>query len=186
MNNKPVGHTFPIVEQLPAEYLQGIGLIMTTWARLEYDLRDLTFFVLNIDHKRGRTAIRTPRAKEMLEMIDELLWLDGIKVKSVDMSKFQVMVDETESRRNILAHNIWFLTQDGKYVVQNMQGSWPKENGKKIKKRVQPEGKSTTTADLTHVVDRILEAIRAARIVRQEIAPQLLALRQTPQQLPRA
>lgn len=179
--NKSDSYTLAIVEKLPAEYLEAIGQIMTAWARFEYELRDLTFFVLNIDKKRGRTAIRTPRAKEMIEMIGELLWLDGIDIKLVDMPQFQILVDEIESRRNVFAHNIWMKGEDGQYIVQNLQGSWPKENGKKVKKRVLPEGKSTTVQDLSHVADKILEAIQATSIVRQEISPQLLALRQKSQ-----
>ena len=173
------GHVLPIVEKLPPAYLEAIGNIMTTWARLEYELRDLIFFILNIDAKRGRTAIRTPRPREILEMAEELLLLDGIEeIKAVDMINLKSLIDELESRRNVFAHNIWMSKPDGGLVVQNLQGSWPKENGRKLRKRMHPEGKSTALDDLNHVVERTREAIGAVRLVRQEIAPRLLASRQ--------
>jgi hypothetical protein len=173
--------SFPIVAKLPSPFLEAIGHIMTTWARLEYDLRDLTFFILNVDPKRGRTAIRTPRPREILEMAEELLLLDGIEqIAIVDMSKLKSLIDELEFRRNVFAHNIWLSAPDGSFVVQNLQGSWPKDNGRKLRKRMHPEGKATTVADLNHVVELTQEAIRAIQIVRQEIAPKLLASRQRP------
>lgn len=166
----------PIVERLPQAYLEAIGLFMTTWARLEHELRDLTFYVLDVDPKRGRTAIRTPRPKEMVEMVEELLLLDGIReIKQIDMAALKSMMDEIEFRRNVFAHNIWLLAPDGKFAVQNFRGSWPAANGVKVRKRMLPEGKATELDDLTHVVDKTLELIGAVRAIRQEIAPQLAA-----------
>lgn len=173
------GHVLPIVEKLPPAYLEAIGHIMTTWARLEYELRDLIFFILNIDAKRGRTAIRTPRPREIVEMAEELLLLDGIvEIAKIDMVALKSLIDDLEFRRNVFAHNLWMSQPDGSFVVQNLQGSWPKANGRKLRKRIHPEGKPTTVDDLNHVLERTQEVIQAVRVMRQEIAPRLLASRQ--------
>jgi hypothetical protein len=171
----------PVVEKLPADYLLAIGEVVTTWARLEVELRSLTFSILGLTAQQGRTAVRTPRAKEMLLMIQELTQIQGLSITRVDMPRFVTFLELVENRRNLIAHSLWLQGANNTYVVQNLQGSWNKQearkDGRHPKKRVDPEGVALKSSELLDLAENIREAIEATRIVGREIGEQLAALR---------
>lgn len=144
--------TNPVIEQLPDDYLKLIGEIVTAWSLQEATLRGLVFRMLNLDHKRGRTAVRTPRASEMVDMLEELALIAGF---TFDASSLE-MLDDVERRRNQVAHSVWLMSPNGKPMIQNLQGKWPNSStGKGVKKRISPEGIEIDPENLTDLVNAI-------------------------------
>lgn len=155
--------TAPVIQRLPDEYLLLIGEIVTAWALQEVALRQIVFAMLDLDAKRGRTAVRSPRSKEVVDMISELALIDGF---TVDMSGLSALND-VENRRNLVAHSIWLTSPNGIPMIQNLQGAWPKKGAiPRIKKRIQPEGIELTPDDLRD----LLNAIRTITLNTNDVA----------------
>lgn len=160
----------PIIDRLPDEYLRLIGEVVTSWALLELALRRTTFAMLDLSEPEGRTAVRTPRAKEMVEMICELALIHGFAVEVGGLAG----IDAIESRRNLVAHSVWLKSPSGLPMIQNVQGMWSKEvNRPRIKKRFQPEGIETKPHDLRGLVQDIRTLTLNTYDVAQAIAKRL-------------
>lgn len=129
--------TRPYLSTLPDDYLLLIGLVMVRWSLLENALRRVAAAALDLTEAHGRIAIRSARAKEMVEMIRDIALIDGYTVGLHGLN----MVEELENRRNLLAHGIWFDGGESGPLLQDLQGHWPKNGDKpKIKRRIIPAG----------------------------------------------
>lgn len=168
--------SLPIAESLPDDFYRAIGEVLFDWSLLELALRRIVYAMLDLSEARGRTAVRTPRAKEMVEMIGELALTEGF---TVDLSGLD-FVDTLESRRNLLAHGIWFLGADGKYLLRDLNGTWPREPKEpvRVKRRLIPAGIPMTADSIhdlvnsiriaTHNTYAVAQAIRARREASQQ------------------
>ena len=169
---------FWVIENPPTGYILAIGEIVTAWAIQEWELKRLVYMVLGIDDKRGRTSVRSPRASEMIQMIRELLQIEGVTIDSVDLNELESALGQLESHRNLFAHSIWLEGSDGSIAVQNLQGAWPAEKGwPKVKKRIYPEWTIVQEGDCLKLVHQIRKTTRYTRIAYQQIEEQLLAWR---------
>ena len=132
--------TYPVVIDLPSEYLTGIGRVASTFAFLETELRNTSFAALKLSPKHGRTAVRTPRMHETVAMIRELLSLDAIHVKT-DLKKLEKLVERLEKARDVVCHCIWIEGPDGKPWLQDLTGTWqPDPKAPPVRRRAHPEG----------------------------------------------
>jgi hypothetical protein len=171
----------PVIEKLPDQYLLLIGEIVTAWALLETELNKAVYTLLDIGPKQGRTAVRTPRAKEIAEMVQELVLIERLPILSPKYKEFIALLDELERRRNQLAHNIWMAGPSGEIIVQNLQGSWPKlKADRHPKKRVDPEGIALTPDNLTDLRDAIRSSIAETRLLQASIANAISGRRERP------
>jgi hypothetical protein len=171
--------TLPIVQRLPDDYLLLIGEVATAWAIQEYELKALAYLMLRIGPKRGRVAVRSPRPSEIVDMVGELMLIDGLKSTTIDLKKFATHLDEIEVRRNTLVHNIWFKVED-RLLVQSLRGAWPTNSGApKVTRRIEPAGIPIGIALIADLVSAIRGAIRATLELRADIARQLAALPET-------
>jgi len=170
--------THPVIDRLPDQYLLLIGEIVTAWALLETELKKAVYMLLDVGPKQGRTAVRSPRAKEIAEMIQELVLIEKLSILSPEFKEFISLLDELERRRNQLAHNIWLTGPAGEVIVQNLQGSWPKvSSDRHPKKRVDPEGIAIVPDHLIELRNAIRSAINQTRLLHGSIALALPALR---------
>ena len=82
----------------------------------------------------------------------------------------ETLLEEIETRRNTLAHNVWFKA-DGPPLVQSLTGVWPRSGKEaKIKRRVQPAGIPITEAALADLIATQRKAIAQSRLLRGELA----------------
>ena len=108
-------------------------------------------------------------------MIEELAHIEGIALSSVDTAALQAYLEELETRRNLVKHALWLKGPKQTYLVQNLQGSWPKQGDKRVRKRIDPEGIALKPSDLQALSDNIRDAIQAVRRLSAEISTQLKA-----------
>lgn len=171
----------PIVDKLPEGYTLLIGEAVTAWAVQEYELRLTVFTLLDLDPKRGRLAVRSARAKDTVEMVGDLLSLSDLASETIKLPELAKLLDEIETRRNTLAHNIWMRDPQGRLLVQSLTGVWPSSQGKaKVKRRVEPAGIPIAEADLRDLVAAIYLTINQTRIFRREMATKLETKKRKP------
>ena len=91
--------TFPLVDRLPDALLALVGEVVTAWAMQEHELRLIVFLLLSLDPKRGRLAVRSSRAKDTVDLIADLLHLDGIESKTTKLKEFGELLEEIELLR---------------------------------------------------------------------------------------
>lgn len=159
----------PLVPRLPDGHLTLIGEAITAWALLEHELRLAVFLLLGLDNKRGRLAVRAPRAKETVELIGDLMHQSGVQSKATRLDELAKIVDELENRRNTLAHNIWLQDEAGVFYIQSLAGVWPQRNGKRIKRRVLPAGIPVTEGNLADLVSATCGCTNAVARLRAEL-----------------
>lgn len=108
--------SYPVRRRLPVAYSTEIGRIITRFAFLQSQLRELTYKLLIVSRKQGRLAVREPRIDDHITMIEDLATLAGIDPK-VDWKKLRKPCRELESFRNRLAHGIWLKHSSTKTPV---------------------------------------------------------------------
>ena len=103
---EPSQTEFALRRALPPEYYTAIGQLVTRWAIIEFALVKLVCAALEIDLKEGRAAIRTPRAVEQIQMIENILLIKGAET-DIDWTVVKEQLKEMEAFRNKLSHSVW-------------------------------------------------------------------------------
>ena len=170
---------FQLTADLPEKYSALVGSIVTRWSIQERLLADLTYALLNIDLKRGRIAVRSPRANEHIVMIKQLMSLDGIQCDSIDLDKLAEQLRALESIRDLVAHGLWFVEPKTKLpAVRNTAGHWkPDPKGPKVSRRIKPEAVVFDTSSFGNILDAIEKTIRETMAAHVEITKKLQASR---------
>ena len=173
---KPV-KTVEVVQRLPDEYLLLVGEIITLWAYQEHMLRSLTYLMLGVGPKRGRIAVRSPRAADLVTMIGDLLLVDGVKLSVVDLKEFANQLAFIERTRDMLAHNIWTKSDSGRLRIRKTSGKVLSKPGEtKIPLRIEPAAVSVTLKNLQGVVSAIQTTIENTHCLLRDIEAQLATL----------
>lgn len=131
---------FPVARDVPDELLMKVGTIVAQWSYVEWLLRQIAYKLLDLDPKRGRVAIREPRAEQFITMFRQILQIDGTE----EPKQFKELIPalrNAKKYRDILAHGIWGTDPDsGDYAIQYTGGNWqPDPGGPKISRRITPE-----------------------------------------------
>lgn len=111
----------------------------------------------------------------MVDMVAELALTEGFTVDLTSMAG----IDEVEQRRNLVAHGIWYDGGNGRFLLQDLRGSWPKSGTTpKIRRRIIPaaapitpdnlEDLSNAISALTQNVYAIARSIQARRSAFQQ------------------
>lgn len=159
---------------LPPEYLQLIGSVMVNWAFLEMRLQELVFRALGLSDQQGRLAVKSLRAKEMMNLAVELSTLRGVPFPAeLDLEAINML----ESRRNLLAHGVW-MHHEGAYLLRDLTGT-TSVNGKKVQKKVQPAGIPITLDALQNLAEQIQIAVQDTQDVIQALYKLLSSSPQT-------
>lgn len=130
----------PIVKELPAHISREIGRLMVANAYLEYVLGEIVLDLLKLDQKRGRVAIRQPRAGDTYDMIKDLAEIEKISF-SPEIENIRTSLNELSMKRDWLAHGIWVDDKKRGLLLRITSGSWQPAPGTKgkIKRRILPE-----------------------------------------------
>jgi hypothetical protein len=92
---------------------------VTAWAVQEHELRRIAYLLLSLDPKRGRLAVKGGRAKELVELISDLMHLSEITSKTTRLKEYAKLLEEIENRRNSLAHNVWLKAPQGELLAMS-------------------------------------------------------------------
>ena len=172
MDNPEMG-TYPVRRKLPVAYSTEIGRIITRFAFLETQLRNITYHLLDISPKQGRVAVRQFRVADQITIIEDLAKLAKIDLK-VTWKNLKQPCKEAESYRDRLAHGVWLKHSETETpVLQDFSTAYVR-NGAPRKPKIYPLAvpvqlehlKNITSnieqlSDLLHVIEE--RAIRAMR-----------------------
>lgn len=179
----------PIVTDLPISLLREIGRVTVTYANLEDRLSKVIYLLLDIDPKRGRLAVREPRATDRLEVIRDLMQLSNITV-SIDMQNLAANMSRIQRERDQLAHGIWVRESvTKKTYLRLIKGSWQPIKGLrgKTSRRVTPQGIIFGVDECRELVRSIADTAEAIEHLGYQIDASLQSSRKTPNgQHPRA
>lgn len=168
--------TFPVLIDLPKDYLIAIGRIVVTWSLIERQLANIVYMLLRVDKKRGRLAIRSPRAFEYITMIEQLSELDTIAVNRQDLSALKALLEKVQKYRDLAIHGAWLRGADDHVYVQDISGNWrPGKAKTKVPRRVKPEAVEVSAEDLAGFADKMRTAALLIDRVHQETEAQLRA-----------
>ena len=179
--------TFPVMKQLPPEYLSGIGQVCFEWAMVERSLAIITYEILNIGPKHGRVAVRSRRAHEQLETIRELMQIDNIDTPQFDLDDLAKDLRDIGPRRDKVAHGIWLKnTETGDVMLQDLGGNWrPDPKGPKVSKRIIPMGSIVPPEYFANLVEAIQIVGENVEMFGRELKKIVQSLREkSPQQYP--
>jgi len=174
---RPMRVTQPASYELPALFNREIGRIVVRWAYLEHYLQNLCFMLLRLSQVEGRLAVRSPRASDRLDMIDDLVFLNKLSTDNVAAERVRRIVSENAEFRDLFAHGLWtFSRTHNKWSVQNTRGSWRNSATKDRtarKKLVAPEGVLVTLRALKRTVTDLEQAILDAKLIQATLEKQL-------------
>lgn len=118
---------FHLRTRLPTKYYAAIGRIITRWAIIEYKLAHMIFLALGITQEEGRLTLRGQRATERTLVLKDILELKDVSIK-INWKKLRETLDEMESFRNRLAHNVWVHHPDTNIpVIQDLSAAYVKD-----------------------------------------------------------
>jgi hypothetical protein len=174
---------FPVRMELPSDYLIGIGAVCFEWAILERGLSQITYGLLNIGQKHGRVAVRSPRASDQIAMIRQLMHLENVTSEAVDLDKLAETLGKLEKLRDMIAHGTWMRGEKDEFLLQDLGGNWkPDPHGKKVARRITPEGVMVESDSLLELGKAIKSARGAVDQLARELGGKLIPLRRKSQQ----
>jgi hypothetical protein len=110
---------------LPPSLYRDIGRITFKFSALEYQLNQLVYALAGVDREIGRLAIRSPRAEELIELINDLVDARGMNVGRID-SQLKTEVGDAQANRDLLAHGVWVKSAEtGELRIVTMRGKFP-------------------------------------------------------------
>jgi hypothetical protein len=156
--------TYPIWYRLPTKYSAAIGRLVSRFATLENTIRQLTYALLEIDPKMGRTAVRSARVEDAITMIEDLMALKGFKT-SLNLKAMKNDCKAIERMRDQVAHGVWVKhANSDQPVLQGVTGKHnPIQGGKPVKAKINPVAYNVTPTTLDTFstgVDRLMQAFK--------------------------
>lgn len=153
----------PVEIHLPGSYCREIGRIITRWAFVEWGLSQLICYVMDVDFKSGRMAIREPRAEDRCQLLADLVKIKKIKL-TTDFIQLQKDIADACRERDALAHGIWVRDPaTDQLYLRLTKGSWQPDRKNKVSRKVKPEGRATsveTLRETTTKIDRIHDKLK--------------------------
>jgi hypothetical protein len=165
--------SFPVIRELPAEYYPIIGRIMVDWAYLESLLHDSAYAMLRLNRVQGRLAVRSPRANEIVSMIEELMSLQSFKT-TVNTKELKKALEKVSKARDALAHGIWVKHEATTTpVLQVISGSFQIEPGETaVKARINPVAMETSPTELKLTIRDIARLTEAVEALKRDVEAQ--------------
>ena len=164
---------FPVAREVPDELLTKVGTIVAQWSYVEWLLRQIAYKLLGLDPKRGRVAIREPRAEEFITMFRQILRIDGTD-EPKQFNKLIPALRDSKKYRDILAHGIWGIDPDsGDYAIQYTGGNWrPDPESPKISRKITPEGMIVDVPTLEKIGELLANTIDLTEECVNELIPE--------------
>ena len=140
------------------------------------------YLLLDIDPKRGRLAVREPRATDRLIVIKDLINLSNITV-TLDLTSLSTSLAKVQSERDRLAHGIWLRDQSTNEILLRVtKGTLQTAKGRreKTKRVISPEGIIFGVSECRKLTEDIREAAETIELLGFEIDEALRASRKKP------
>jgi hypothetical protein len=124
--------------RLPAAWLKEIGQIITLYSFYEYG--QTIYFVLGLDKKQGRIAVRELRGQDQVEMLGHILKLAGLTLPT-DLKTLEHLTRYYNSERDRLAHCVWIRDRHNSknFCAINTKGSWNPDGTERVPRKIKPE-----------------------------------------------
>jgi hypothetical protein len=146
--------------RLPATFSREIGRIIVHWAFFEHCVQEMIWDILKVSEAAGRIAVREPRVTDRLDMLRDILKLNGGIWKDDLFKSVRAKADLLASKRHLLGHGKWFHHKtDNSWNVELTRGSWPKDAAELAaqSRKVSPESIVITLAELRATTTEILK-----------------------------
>jgi hypothetical protein len=172
----------PVTTDLPAALFREIGRVIVAYAKLEHRLSAMLYVLLGVDPKRGRLAVREPRATDRVEVIRDLIQVGKIDV-ATDMKLLADAVDQAQRERDQLAHGIWLHDPVTKATwLRLTKGSWQPIKGQrgKTKRVVMPQSIRFDVPECRELRKLISETATMITLLGNEVDSALAASRKKP------
>lgn len=156
---------------LPTALFREIGRVIVAYANLEHRLSAVIHTLLGLDPKRGRLAVREPRASDRVEIIKDLIELADIPV-SVDLKVLMQTVDKAQRERDWIAHGLWLSDPKHNAIrLRLTKAQWQPVKGQrgKTKRVLKPESIQFGIDECRTLQRVIFEAIDMVDTVRHDV-----------------
>lgn len=167
----------PLVD-LPPDMLRNIGLVVVKHSNLENLLLRACYLLAGVDDVVGRLALRGPRTRDRLSLIEDLAKHRGVTLNDEALTLLRRDIPIVTNKRDALAHGLFFEHPDTNHImIRELNGSWqpPGTQRGKVKKRVQPPASPVTTQDIFDIARLISAANQTLKLIIDEIVEQLPA-----------
>ncbi len=151
--------TLPIARKLPRAIAYDIGRVTYAYSLLEHILRTTVYLLIEVDPKQGRLAVKDARGKEMVDLIRDLMYLDGERPAKEWWEDLRDAVESVRTERDQYAHGIWLHDRKTKqFLLRVTRGNWqPKGRNRKVSRRILPEGVPYSAADFRALLKKTTE-----------------------------
>lgn len=160
----------PVIADLPDTYCIGIGRIIAHWSYQEWLLQQIINKLLKIGPKQGRIAIGSPRSKDCMKRIFQLVKAENIHVQT-NLNDLSEKLKNAERQRDLVGHGIWLQDANtGKIHIQDIAGKLqPPGQRKGISKRIVPKSEPIDESKLSKYTEDIKATIALTRQLEAEI-----------------
>ena len=158
---------FTMVRRLPTSHAAGIGRVMARWNYEEWLLNAVVYRLLDIDRGRGRLAVRELRADERVALIEDLMRVRKLAVRSY-VADLRRSLRQAKRERDLLAHGLWLRhPATRKLHILRTRGMGRKARPQAVRKTARDLSASYREIDrlvgLTRRLERELRRALAAR-----------------------
>lgn len=124
-------------KNLPDHINLEIGKIVSSWAVLEFALKNIIFDIMDVSQQEGRIAVKDKGASNLLDTIRELLNFKNITVET-NLISLKTDIEKIQGQRNNITHNVWVIhPETKKYCLGLVRGK--RSDDSKIKRILVPE-----------------------------------------------
>jgi hypothetical protein len=161
----------PLTSDLPPSILREIGRICVAYSRIEWLLNKTIYDVLNVSTAEGRLAVRDPAPDQRVELIEDLMALNGIKPTVERIGDLKSFLKEAKTKRDALAHGVWLRPDGGTTLyLRLINGTWtPPGTTGKIKRRMMLEGFPFTLEEAREWTELVQTTFKAVQIFHAKI-----------------
>lgn len=163
---------------LPDGIFLQVGRLISIFAGVEHAVAAIVPTLLRITAMEARVAVRTPRAKDTMEMISTLVRLRELSLQKHDLRALSKTLGDLEEARDWFAHGVWVATKGG-FGVRIITGSWqpaglklpPGKNS--IQRRVVPAVSLVTAKQIAQLADSGLRLLPVIADLHRQIDERL-------------
>jgi hypothetical protein len=144
--------------------------VIVSFARLEWLVDRLVYFVLDIDDKLGRLVVRDQDGAEQFKLLCRLLRLKGIETKT-ELNPIATAIRSCQSQRNDIAHSVWVVSPFTRnFMICLFRGEWSKDDDVEVKSRkLNPEGRAYPIEEAISLVSLIEGTITSLEALYSEL-----------------
>jgi hypothetical protein len=165
-----VSAELPATHRIPAALAREIGRVIISFAKLEWMINRLVYFVLTIDDNLGRLIVKDQDGAEQFKLLCRLLRMKGIETRT-ELDPIAAAIRSCQSQRNDIAHSIWVISPiTNKPMICLFRGEWSKDDDVEVKSRkFNPEGRAYPIEEAISLINLIDGAITSLETLYNEL-----------------